>query len=88
MVKASWYQSRLLGWLMRSTQYVPGPGMPGDEDRDMPESSTAWSTSSGAAGRCSSSRRARARRCGLLRMSREAFEADMRTSLPLVRLFT
>jgi 1-acyl-sn-glycerol-3-phosphate acyltransferase len=32
LVKAHWYRSFLVRSLLRSTLYVPGPGMPGDDD--------------------------------------------------------
>lgn len=32
MVKASWYGSWMFGALLKSTAYLPGPGMPGDDE--------------------------------------------------------
>ncbi|MGE0787429.1 MAG: lysophospholipid acyltransferase family protein [Sandaracinaceae bacterium] len=34
VVKAEWYRSWIMGPMLRRTTYVPGPGMPGDEDGD------------------------------------------------------
>lgn len=36
VVKGSWYDRLVLRWLMRSTNYIPGPGYEGDEDRETP----------------------------------------------------
>ncbi len=32
VVKAAWFRSPLLRWLLRSTHYIPGPGLPGDAE--------------------------------------------------------
>jgi 1-acyl-sn-glycerol-3-phosphate acyltransferase len=36
VAKASWYRSFLMGPMLRRTEYVPGPGLDGEEDEDSP----------------------------------------------------
>jgi 1-acyl-sn-glycerol-3-phosphate acyltransferase len=36
VVKGSWYERFVLRWLMRGTNYIPGPGYAGDEEEETP----------------------------------------------------
>lgn len=87
VVKASWWRSPLLGWLMRSTQYVPGPGLAGDDASDTPvldrmvdHLRRGWPLLVFPEG-------TRAPPDGLLRFRRGAFEAAVRAGVPVVPLF-
>ncbi len=87
VVKSKWYRSVLLGWLMRSTQYVAGPGLAGDEDLETPaldrmveQLRRGWPLLVFPEG-------TRAPPDRLLRFRRGAFEAAVRAGVPVVPIF-
>lgn len=86
VVKAAWYKSPLLGLLVRATHYVPGPGMPGDEQAMAPALDRMVQTLRDGHPLLVFPEGTRSPRGAVGRFRRGAFEAAVRAGVPIVPL--
>ncbi len=90
VVKSAWYRSLLMGPMLRRTTYVPGPGMPGDEDAppgEIPAVTRIEQTLRSGVPVVVYPEGTRSAVDSLRRFRRGAIEAAIRAEVPIVPLF-
>lgn len=91
VVKAAWYRSFIMGPMLRRTLYVPGPGMPGDEDAldgEVPPAVTRMEEAlRGGTPVVVFPEGTRSAETSLRRFRRGAIEAAIRAEVPILPLF-
>jgi 1-acyl-sn-glycerol-3-phosphate acyltransferase len=87
VVKAGWYRSWILRWVVRSTHYVAGPGLPSDGDDYEPALERMVEAIEAGRSIVAFPEGTRSPPHELLKFHRGPFEVACRTGVPLVPLF-
>ncbi len=87
VVKAAWYKGWILRWVVKSTHYIAGPGLPGDEGDYEPALERMAEAIRAGRPVVAFPEGTRSPPHELLRFHRGPFEVACRTGVPLVPLF-